>query len=174
MLYLVNTEGWYVERAGWGVAGGAGLLGTALAASGWSIGLVLVAAIGITSFVNAWTGFCPVSTALGWLGLPARLTRQPPTWPRPYRMQRDRWYLERTIYAVVGFNLTAASALALVHSPWWLAFTGFVGVAAVAFSVTGFCPVANVLYRLGFEPRLGSDPATVPLSAPGGRPRQIV
>lgn len=155
-LYLVVTEDWYVERAGWGVAGLAGGVGTGLAALGHPGGLWLVAAIGVTSLTNALTGFCPVSTALGWLGLPARLTApaDPPTFGRPYRMQRDGWYLERTIYLVVGVNLTLASLLAFVHSPWWLAFTGFVAGASVVFSMTGFCPVANVLYRLGMEPRL--------------------
>lgn len=159
-LYFVNIDSWYVERAGWGVAGIALGIGTLAAAYGHSLGFALLAAVGLTSFVNALTGFCPVSTALGWLGLPARLVApdDQPTLGRVYRMRRDHWYLERTIYVVVGFNLTLGTILALVHSPWWLAFTGFVSFASVTFSLTGFCPVANVLYRMGFEPRLARTP----------------
>jgi hypothetical protein len=46
----------------------------------------------------------------------------------------------------------------LVHSLWWLAFTGFVGAAMIWFAATGFCIMANGLYWLGAEPRLASAP----------------
>lgn len=55
-----------------------------------------------------------------------------------------------------------ASLLSLWHSPWWLACTGFVGVALVWFAATGFCIVANGLYWLGAEPRLVPERNTVP------------
>jgi hypothetical protein len=62
--------------------------------------------------------------------------------------------------------------LSLVHSPWWLAFTGFVGGAMVWFAATGFCIMANGLYWLGAEPRLapGGRPSKAPgvVDAPGG------
>jgi len=79
-----------------------------------------------------------------------------PDWApgRWYFMQTDRWYLERRIYVAVGINLCLASALSLLHSPWWLAFTGFVGAAMVWFAMTGFCIMANGLYWMGAEPRL--------------------
>ena len=64
------------------------------------------------------------------------------------------WYLERRIYLAVVINISVASVLSLVHSPWWLAFTGFVGGAMVWFAATGFCIMANGLYWLGAEPRL--------------------
>ena len=69
-------------------------------------------------------------------------------------MQTDRWYLERRIYLAVGINLTIASVLSLVHSPWWLLFPGFVGAAMLVFATTGFCIMANSLYWMGAEPRL--------------------
>jgi hypothetical protein len=52
----------------------------------------------------------------------------------------------------------------MVHSPWWLAFTGFVGVAMVWFAATGYCIMANGLYWLGAEPRLA--PGRLPAPAP--------
>ena len=62
----------------------------------------------------------------------------------------------------------AASILSIVHSPWWLAFTAFVGGAMVWFAATGFCIMANGLYWLGAEPRLAPLPeraATPPVDA---------
>ena len=81
-----------------------------------------------------------------------------------YFMQTDRWYLERRIYLAVGINLSLASVLVLLHSTWWLLFTGFVGTAMVWFAATGFCIMANGLYWLGAEPRL------VPEQVAGHRP----
>jgi hypothetical protein len=90
-----------------------------------------------------------------------------------YFMQTDRWYLERRIYLAVGINISIASILSLVHSPWWLAFTGFVGVAMVWFAATGFCIMANGLYWLGAEPRLAPEvKETSPASAPAGQTAQ--
>src|SRR4029079_12709597 len=71
-----------------------------------------------------------------------------------YFMATDRWYLERRIYVAVGINISIASVLSMVYSPWGLAFTAFVGVAMVWFAGTGFCIMANGLYWLGAEPRL--------------------
>jgi len=41
-----------------------------------------------------------------------------------------------------------------VHSPWWVLFPAFVGMAMVWFASTGFCILANILYWIGAEPRL--------------------
>jgi hypothetical protein len=76
-------------------------------------------------------------------------------------MQTDRWYLERRIYVGVGVNISVASVLSLVHSPWWLSFTAFVGVAMIWFAGTGFCIMANSLYWLGAEPRLNPEAGSV-------------
>ena len=152
--YVVPTERWYIERTVWGVAGIVLLASTALAwllNPWWVLGVMLTAA---ASIVVALTGFCVVGNVLALLGFRPMLAR--PGWApgQVYRMQTDRWYLERWIYLVVGINLTIGSVLSLVHSPWWLAFTGFVGGAMVWFAATGFCIMANGLYALGAEPRL--------------------
>ena len=70
--------------------------------------------------------------------------------------------LERRIYLAVGINISLASVLVLVHSGWWLLFTGFVGTAMVWFAATGFCIMANGLYWLGAEPRLAPEKRQVP------------
>jgi hypothetical protein len=159
-LYIVPTDRWYIERTVWFVAGVVLLVATGLAVLVHPLWVLAVAATAIASITVALTGFCIVGNVLAWLGFLPMLAR--PGW-RPgeiYWMQTDHWYLERRIYLVVGINLLIASTLSLLHSPWWLTFTGFVGVAMIWFAATGFCIMANGLYWLGAEPRL----------APGRKP----
>lgn len=166
-VYIVPTNRWYIERTVWLIAGFVLLTGTALAALVHPLAVLLVNATGLVSIGVAFTGFCPVGNVLSRLGFPAALG-QPGREPW-YFMQTDSWYLERRIYIAVGVNINVASVLSLVHSPWWLAFTGFVGAAMVWFAATGFCIMANGLYWLGAEPRLvpRSDPAACENLAPG-------
>jgi hypothetical protein len=163
-LYIVPTDRWYIERAVWLIAGGVLLVSTALAALVDPRLIVFVAITGLTSIGVALTGFCPVGNLVHWFGLRGLLADT--TRPGFYFMQTDRWYLERRIYVTVGVNITLGSVLSVVHSPWWLAFTGFVGVAMVWFAATGFCILANYLYWIGCEPRL--DPK-LRRSAPASR-----
>ncbi len=159
-FYVVPTDAWYIERTVWLVAGVVLLLATALAAWVDPAWVALVVATAAVSIGVGLTGFCPVGNVLARLGFSPRLAR--PGW-RPgdlYFMQTDSWYLERRIYVAVGINLTLASLLSQLHSPWWLAFTAFVGGAMVWFAWTGFCIMANGLYWLGAEPRLA--PMTAP------------
>ena len=161
-LYIVPTDRWYIERTVWLVAGIVLLAATAAAALVHPLWILAVVATGLASIAVAFTGFCIVGNVLARLGFRPALAR--PGW-KPgdlYFMQTDAWFLERRIYLVVGFNLTLASVLSLLHSPWWLAFTGFVGGAMVWFAATGFCIMANGLYFLGAQPRLAPDRARSP------------
>jgi hypothetical protein len=151
-LYIVPTDRWYIERAVWLIAGGVLLASTTLAALVDARLIVFVAITGLTSIAVAFTGFCPVGNVLYRFGLRGLL--EDPARTGLYAMQTDSWYLERRIYVTVGVNITLASILSIAHSPWWLAFTGFVGVAMVWFAATGFCILANYLYWIGCEPRL--------------------
>lgn len=159
-IYIVPTDRWYIERSVWLVAGAVLLAATGLAALHDPLWVLAVVATGIVSIGVSLTGFCPVGNVLARLGFVPVLARPGWTPGRWYFMQIDRWYLERRIYMAVGVNLCVASALSLMHSPWWLAFTGFVGGAMVWFAMTGFCIMANGLYWMGAEPRL------VPMGAP--------
>jgi hypothetical protein len=152
--YIVPTDSWYIERTVWFVAGAVLLAGTALALWVHPLWVLAVAATAAASILVSLTGFCIVGNVLAPLGFRPKLARAGWKPGQAYRMQTDRWYLERWIYLVVGINLSIASVLSLVHSAWWLAFTGFVGGAMVWFAATGFCIMANGLYRLGAEPRL--------------------
>jgi hypothetical protein len=157
-IYIVPTHRWYIERTVWLIAGFVLLAGTTLAALVNPLWVLLVIATGLASITVALTGFCIVGNVLQLLGFTPMLGRSVPPTPRGlYFMQTDRWYLERRIYLAVGINISVASVLSVVHSPWWLLFTGFVGTAMVWFAATGYCIMANGLYWLGAEPRLAPE-----------------
>jgi hypothetical protein len=169
-IYIVPTHRWYIERTVWLIAGLVLLTGTVLAARYDPRWVFLIIATGAASILVALTGFCIVGNALRLFGFTPMLGRSGSTPWNLYFMQTDRWYLERRIYLAVGINISLASAMSLVHSPWWLLFTGFVGTAMVWFAATGYCIMANGLYWLGAEPRLSPEgKAACPLSADPGR-----
>lgn len=162
-IYVVPTHRWYIERTVWLIAGIVLLTSTILAATVDPRFVLFVIVTGLVSINVSLTGFCPVGNVLYRLGFkPMLSSSKNAKW---YRMQTDRWYLERRIYLAVGINISVASVLSLVHSPWWLAFTGFVGVAMVWFAATGFCIMANSLFWIGAEPRLRPD-ASAPAPPP--------
>lgn len=82
-----------------------------------------------------------------------------------YMAKTDQWYLERVIWLVAGVFSLSSAILAWLHSTWWLVLTALVGVNLIIFALTGFCIMANILYKLGFKPRIGdanpSDTETV-------------
>jgi hypothetical protein len=159
-IYIVPTDHWYIERTVWLIAGIVLLASTALAALVQPLWVLVVIATGITSIIVSLTGFCLIGNVLYRFGFEPMLAARAPAGSDFYFMQTDRWYLERRIYMAVGINISVASVLSLLHSPWWLAFTGFVGVAMVWFAGTGFCIMANGLYWLGAEPRLAPERQT--------------
>ena len=155
-LYIVPTHRWYIERTVWLIAGVVLLTSTSLALWVNPYWVLLVIATAWASIAVSLTGFCIVGNILYRLGFTPMLGR--PGKGNWYFMQTDRWYLERRIYLAVGINLTIASVLSLVHSPWWLSFTAFVGLAMVWFAGTGYCIMANSLYWFGAEPSLRPEP----------------
>jgi hypothetical protein len=165
-VYIVPTHRWYIERTVWLIAGIVLLAGTALAALVERRWVFLVIATGLASITVAFTGFCLVGNVLRLFGFTPALGRRAPNRWNLYFMQTDRWYLERRIYLAVGINISVASVLTLVWTPWWLAFIGFVGAAMVWFAATGYCIMANGLYWLGAEPRLAPEGRPSPGKAP--------
>jgi hypothetical protein len=157
-VYIVPTHRWYIERTVWLIAGFVLLTATTLAVLVNKWWVVMIMATGLASITVALTGFCVVGNLLWLFGFTPMLGERAKKRGNFYFMQTDRWYLERRIYLAVGININIASILTLVHSLWWLSFTGFVGAAMIWFAATGFCIMANGLYWLGAEPRLASAP----------------
>ncbi len=48
---------------------------------------------------------------------------------------------ERIVRIVAGAFILLSVALGLLHSPWWFAFTAFVGLNLFQSGFTNFCPL---------------------------------
>ena len=62
--------------------------------------------------------------------------------------------VERYIHVFAGFFILISLALGveaspLFVSPWWLAFTAFVGVNLFQFGFTNVCPLGFILKKMG-------------------------
>lgn len=62
--------------------------------------------------------------------------------------------VERYIRIIAGFFIMLSLALGVEGSPlfvskWFLAFTAFVGLNLFQFGFTNFCPLCNILVKLG-------------------------
>lgn len=66
-----------------------------------------------------------------------------------YRLSTDRWTTERMVFFVAGFFVFVSVILGMTHSPNWLYFTGFVGGMLMFFALTGWCPLAILLTKIG-------------------------
>ncbi len=71
-----------------------------------------------------------------------------------YYLRTDAWYLERILFLMGGTFTLASAILAWLHSPYWLILTILVGLNQMIFALTGFCPSAIVLNKLGAKPKL--------------------
>ena len=60
--------------------------------------------------------------------------------------------IDRAVLAFAGTLILLSLALAHFVSPLWLWLTAFVGANLLQASVTGFCPAAIVLRKLGVAP----------------------
>ena len=68
-----------------------------------------------------------------------------------YIAKIDSWYLERIIWLIAGIFILFSIALTIFVSKYWLILTGLVGVNLIIFSLTGFCPMAIFLNKVGIE-----------------------
>ena len=59
--------------------------------------------------------------------------------------------LDRVVLAFAGSVILLSVILSMLHSPYWLLFTGFVGVNLLQSSFTGFCPLAVILKKAGVK-----------------------
>jgi hypothetical protein len=60
--------------------------------------------------------------------------------------------IDRAVMAFAGTVVLVSLALAQLHSVYWLLLTAFVGLNLLQASITGFCPLATLLKRLGARP----------------------
>jgi hypothetical protein len=60
--------------------------------------------------------------------------------------------IDRIVMAFAGTMVLLSVMLAHFVSPWWMLLAAFVGFNLLQSSVTGFCPLAMILKRLGVKP----------------------
>ncbi len=60
--------------------------------------------------------------------------------------------VDRLVFAFAGIFILGSLLLSLIHSPYWLFFTAFVGANLFQSAFTGFCPLAIFLKALGVKP----------------------
>jgi hypothetical protein len=59
--------------------------------------------------------------------------------------------VERLLRGIAGFFVIVSILLAHYHSPYWLFFTGFVGLNLLQSAVTNWCPMMTFLRKLGVK-----------------------
>jgi len=60
--------------------------------------------------------------------------------------------IDRLVMRFAGTMVLVSLLLSVVHSPYWLWFTAFVGANLLQASFTGFCPLAIILKKIGVKP----------------------
>ena len=60
--------------------------------------------------------------------------------------------IDSELFAVAGGFILISLLLAHFVSPYWLWFTAFVGANLLQYGITGFCPMVNILKKLGVRP----------------------
>ena len=60
--------------------------------------------------------------------------------------------IDRIVLATAGSFVIASTALGVFVSPYWLLFTALVGLNLLQSSITGFCPLAMILKKMGKQP----------------------
>jgi hypothetical protein len=60
--------------------------------------------------------------------------------------------IDRIVLGFAGTMVLVSVVLAVFHSMNWLWLTAFVGANLLQSSITGFCPLAVVLRKLGVRP----------------------
>jgi H+/gluconate symporter-like permease len=59
--------------------------------------------------------------------------------------------VERWLRAIAGAFVAASALLGYYHSPYWLLFTGFVGLNLLQSAFTNWCPMMTILQKLGVK-----------------------
>ena len=56
--------------------------------------------------------------------------------------------VERALRGIAGTFVLVSTLLAYVHSPWWLLFTGLVGLNLLQSAFSNWCPMKSLLLWL--------------------------
>ncbi|MEM7828678.1 MAG: DUF2892 domain-containing protein [Candidatus Aenigmatarchaeota archaeon] len=59
--------------------------------------------------------------------------------------------MNEALRLIAGVFTVLSVILSLLHSKYWLAFTIFVGLNQIQSAFSGWCPMMNILRRLGIK-----------------------
>ena len=59
--------------------------------------------------------------------------------------------VERDLRGIAGFFVIVSALLGHYHSPYWLLFTGLVGLNLLQSAFTNWCPMMTLLRKLGVK-----------------------
>jgi type II secretory pathway component PulL len=68
-----------------------------------------------------------------------------------YRQNVDYWYLERVVFLVAGLLVVFSVLMSLAGYFNFQYFALLIGVMLVNFSLTGYCPLAIIVAKLGMR-----------------------
>ena len=60
--------------------------------------------------------------------------------------------IDRAVFLFAGVMVLLGLTLAYFVSPYWILLTVFVGLNLFQSAITGFCPLAIILKKLGVQP----------------------
>lgn len=66
--------------------------------------------------------------------------------------------IERGLRLAAGIVVTTSTALAVWHSPYWLALTAFAGLNLLQSAFTNWCPMVWILKQAGLRPCVPQEP----------------
>jgi len=75
-MYMLKTDGWYLERLTWLIGGSFAFISAVLGAFVSPYWLILTAFVGFNLVVFSLTGFCLMAVMLSKLGAKPRLSRE--------------------------------------------------------------------------------------------------
>lgn len=68
-----------------------------------------------------------------------------------YKMSTKNWFLEKTIFLIAGIFTSLSVILGLTLSSGFFYFTALVGLMQIIFALSGYCPMAILLTKLGVK-----------------------
>ena len=74
-----------------------------------------------------------------------------------YIVPVNEWYIERAVWLIAGIVLLSSTALAWLVDPRFIVFVACTGLTSIVVALTGFCPMGNILYRMGLKGRLADE-----------------
>jgi hypothetical protein len=72
---------------------------------------------------------------------------------------------ERALRGIAGFFVALSALLGALHSPWWLCFTGFVGLNLLQSAFTDWCPMMWILDQMGLPRTCDAESETAARAA---------